>query len=293
VSQTCANFEDVKKYVDANIAELKDFVGEIVKKLPQPARLQVEGKLRKTLTLWFRCCKTGREVGIISHDWNKWLKIGFSLVKLGVAVVQTGVGDPLALVSTGVDTVKEVYNAYKTTDDQDFNTYITQPFLTSAESDDLINKLRDQQFFDKFAYDKQAGAWYLMHPEKDGTLPPAGVGAVQQTGSVAPQFMAKKEDKPTMTAEEAARAAQAATPAAKAAVSAQQREAGAGVGAVSPTQYAASPAALSSPAPSSVSSPDVQAFAARMEKAEKTIESLEKRLAAVEARPSGGGCLIL
>ena len=41
VSEACTNFADVKAYVDKNISEVKDFVGEIVKKLPQPGRLEV------------------------------------------------------------------------------------------------------------------------------------------------------------------------------------------------------------------------------------------------------------
>ena len=44
-----------------------------------------------------------------------------------------GTGNPLGLLSTGIDCVKGIYNAYKTNDDDEFNTYITQPFLTSAE----------------------------------------------------------------------------------------------------------------------------------------------------------------
>ena len=57
VAESCANFEDVIAYVDANIADgaykqlrfliilitsaVKDFVGDIVKKLPSPKRLEV------------------------------------------------------------------------------------------------------------------------------------------------------------------------------------------------------------------------------------------------------------
>ena len=32
VSETCHNFDEVKAYVDANVAEIKDFVAEIAKK---------------------------------------------------------------------------------------------------------------------------------------------------------------------------------------------------------------------------------------------------------------------
>ena len=66
VAETCANFDDVKAYVDANIAEMKDFVGEIAKKLPSPKRLEVVGRMRKTLLLHFECVHTGREYPIES-----------------------------------------------------------------------------------------------------------------------------------------------------------------------------------------------------------------------------------
>jgi len=84
-----------------------------------------------------------------------------------------GMGNPLGLLSTGVEAVQEIYGAYKTNDDDEFNTYITEPFLTSEESDKLINKLRDQGFFEAMAYDAQKGDWYLINPE-DGTIPPGG-----------------------------------------------------------------------------------------------------------------------
>jgi hypothetical protein len=89
-------------------------------------------------------------------------------------------GNPLALVSTGVECVKGIYDAYKTNDDDEFNTYITQPFLTSTEQDQLLEKLRDQGFFEKLAYDNQAPGWYLLNPEADGTLPAGEAGSTSK-----------------------------------------------------------------------------------------------------------------
>ena len=48
--------------MDAKIAEVKDFVGEVVKKLPQPCKLEVVGGVRKTLVLHFACSATGATV---------------------------------------------------------------------------------------------------------------------------------------------------------------------------------------------------------------------------------------
>lgn len=107
------------------------------------------GTVRKTLILHFECVRTGYEFPIQSHEWNKWLKMGFSMAKAGKAVFDIGTGNPLGLVSTGVECVKGIYEAYKSNDDDEFNTYISNPFLTSSEQDGLIEKLRAQQFFDK------------------------------------------------------------------------------------------------------------------------------------------------
>lgn len=149
VAESCKSYEDVIAYVDKNIRDVKDFVGEVVKKLPLPKRLEVIGTARKTLILHFECCRTKREYPIKSHEWNKWLKMGFSLAKSSKAIIDIGTGNPLGLLTTGADAVKGIYEAYKSKDDDEFNTYITNPFLTSAEQDGLINKLRDQGFFDK------------------------------------------------------------------------------------------------------------------------------------------------
>ena len=138
------------------------------------------GTLRKTLILHFECCRTGYEFPIVSHEWSKWLKMGFSLVKAGQAVIDLGMGNPLGILKKGVECIQEIYSAYKTNDDDEFNTYITNPFLTSTEQDQLLEKLRDQKFFEVFAYDAQRGGWYLLNPEKDGKAPEGEAGSVSK-----------------------------------------------------------------------------------------------------------------
>jgi hypothetical protein len=139
-------------------------VGEVVKKLPQPCKLVVVGGLKKTLVLHFACARTGQTVTTETRDWNQWCKVGFGLVKLGKCAVEAAVGNPMALAS-GVGAIADVYKGYRAKDDADFNTFISQPFLTSAESDKLINQLRAGGFFEKMSYDAQTGSWVL-----NGTL---------------------------------------------------------------------------------------------------------------------------
>jgi hypothetical protein len=54
------------------------------------------------------------------------------LVKLGTAAFNVGLGN-FSGVKSGIDAIKGAYNAYKSSDDQDFNDFIRQPFLTSKE----------------------------------------------------------------------------------------------------------------------------------------------------------------
>jgi len=135
-----------------------------VKKLPQPCKLVVVGGLKKTLVLHFECARTGQTVTTETSDWNQWCKVGFGLIKLGKCAVEAAAGNPMALAG-GVGAISDVYKGYKTKDDADFNTFISQPFLTSAESDKLINQLRAGGFFEKMTYDPQEGNWVL-----NGTL---------------------------------------------------------------------------------------------------------------------------
>jgi hypothetical protein len=85
--------------------------------------------------------------------WNKWLKVALSAVKVGYAVINPmAVGDALA-------SVQDAYEGYKTDDDADFVSYLSQPFLTSEEQDNLIIQLREARFFDMFNYNAQGGNW--------------------------------------------------------------------------------------------------------------------------------------
>lgn len=88
------------------------------------------------------------------------VKVGFGLIKLGKCLAEAAPGNPMAIVS-GVGAIQDIYKSYKAKDDADFETFIKEPFLTSAENDRLINQLRAAGFFDKMEYDAQKGDWKL------------------------------------------------------------------------------------------------------------------------------------
>eukprot|EP01034_Spumella_vulgaris_P022867 gene22867-29044_t len=77
--------------------------------------------------------------------------MGYGLIMAGKMAIDIGKGDPLGLIETGVGAIKMIYTAYKSSDDDDFQTYISNPFLTSAEQDGLLLKLRKNKFFSKMA----------------------------------------------------------------------------------------------------------------------------------------------
>jgi hypothetical protein len=94
-----------------------------------------------------------------------------------------------------LDAIKEIYESYKSKDDKEFNVYMSNPFLTSAEQDVLIEKLRKHFFFDKFCYDAQEGGWYLIHPEEDGNPPSGGMlGALGEAAAVGGCTVAATEE---------------------------------------------------------------------------------------------------
>jgi len=160
IQDSCKTSEELKAYVDKNIAQLKDFVGEIVKKLPTPYLFTAEGIVRRTLTLHFECglneqnCLYTRDKPFTTDtsDWAKWVKMSFTLFKLGKALYDKSLGDAFGAA-------KDLFDQYKQKEDGDFMSYISQPFLTSTEQDNLINQLRDKRFFDVFVYSAQHGAW--------------------------------------------------------------------------------------------------------------------------------------
>lgn len=134
-------------------------MAEITKRLPQPCKLEVHSGLRKTLVLHFACARTGDVVTTSTEDWHQWVKVAFGLIKLGKCVVQAATAGNLLKLQKGVEACSSIYNAYRSTDDADFNTFIRQPFLTSQETDRLIKQLRAAHFFEKMEYDAQRAAW--------------------------------------------------------------------------------------------------------------------------------------
>jgi hypothetical protein len=154
----------LKEYVDQNVEMLKYFIADVVKKLPVPTKFSTEGRIRKTIHLHFNCglqferCLYPEDRPFIteSKDWNKWLKIAMSAVRIGKAII-------FPIESTdAVDAVREAYEAYKEKGDRDFLAYIGEPFLTSKEQDNLVNQLRDARFFDVFNYVPETGEWACL-----------------------------------------------------------------------------------------------------------------------------------
>jgi len=200
---SCGDMESLKAYVDQNVADLKDFVGTITKKLPMPCKFSSEPRYvaKMAMLLHFKC-EAGPKTSLCTLpandatfttetlEWNRWLKLGLSAAKLGKSVIS---GDAVADVSGTVDQVKEIFQTYTKKDDAAFLTYISEPFLTSEEQDKLLNQLREGGFFKKFAYDAQTGNWlcancHLVYQRAGRDRSPAALEAaakaVEKEGSV-------------------------------------------------------------------------------------------------------------
>jgi len=185
---------DIKAYVDTQIVQMKEFVGEVVKKLPLPVAFSNEGLIIKTLTLYFECCnKTDTCIFSGGEDRfrtetrqvNKWLKVAFSAVMLGKAIFEQ---DPV----DGLGCIKDAFDACMIDYKEDFRSFCTEPFLTSEEQDNLINQLRDDQFFATFSYDAQVGGWTCSRCKisKYGTGPlfgQTGSGPIKKEGDLGKQ----------------------------------------------------------------------------------------------------------
>jgi hypothetical protein len=164
LKEAALTVDSLKEYVDKNVAMLKTFIADVVKKLPIPIRFSTEGRVRKTLQLHYVCgiqterCLYPLERPFVTEtkEWNKWLKIAMSAVSIGKAVIF-----PFE-TSDAVDSVRQAYNLYKTGEEKDFLSYIGEPFLTSSEQDKLIIQLRDARFFDVFTYEPQTAEWTCL-----------------------------------------------------------------------------------------------------------------------------------
>ncbi|MHA2241231.1 MAG: hypothetical protein ACXACE_06460 [Candidatus Thorarchaeota archaeon] len=162
--EAAVSVEILKEYVESNVEMLKKFIADVVKKLPMPVKFSTEGRIRKILQLHFVCSKQterclypdNRPFITETKAWHRWLKIAMSAVKIGKAIIF-----PIE-TSEAIDAVREAYDAYRNKDDKDFLDYISEPFLTSEEQDNLVNQLRDARFFEVFNYDPQAAGWACL-----------------------------------------------------------------------------------------------------------------------------------
>ena len=160
-AEAAESWESLKDYIDENISEIKEYVSEITKKLPFPAAFSTEGKIRKTLILYYNCsiqtdrCLYPTDRGFTTETkvWNRWMKVALSAVKLGKAVMlPTHPGEAM-------NSVKSAYEAFKEKNDENFLDYIKEPFLTSSETDEMIEQLKSANYFGVFVYDVQEAGW--------------------------------------------------------------------------------------------------------------------------------------
>jgi hypothetical protein len=202
---TCATRGEVQALMEEKVAEVKEFLSEVVKAVPQPYKISTEALkygIKKRVKLHFcplgllqsdhqlnssggMVCKhtaagTG-EFTAWSDEWSKWVKLGCALASTGYAVIHVS-GCPIAAAEeTALQFERwgQVYDSFRESESKNFDAFITKPFLTSAEHDSLIQQLERAKFFDVFEYDAQQARWHVptdkpkLITEEDGRLPSA------------------------------------------------------------------------------------------------------------------------
>jgi hypothetical protein len=139
------NFDEFKVYLDENISQpslpVSYDVSFCTKLIVQKViRLHFECHCDETVHCPSSCLFSLEAFCTESLDWGKWFKISRLTAKVGKAVI-------------GVVTLTSAYETYSTKDDDDFQTFISEPFLTSAKQDQLIGQLRKAGFSNHFYYD--------------------------------------------------------------------------------------------------------------------------------------------
>jgi hypothetical protein len=149
-----------------------------VQKLPTPTFVTSEsekgvfGFWKKVIKLWFVCPQTGFTccTETKEKEWQQWAQVGFSAVRAGFAafkVVTQGDVESLIEGMSGVVKMLQMAHQAMTADPLSaidgisalFDSFISEPLLTSKENDALIEQLRAAVFFAKMGYDAQTATW--------------------------------------------------------------------------------------------------------------------------------------
>ena len=144
---------------------LKESIAKLSKDLPVPIDMTVKHRGVDFVQLHFKCADTTKPGCLYpgpsptktfyseTKELNKWLKVGIQAVTTGYVFFT---GDVLG----GMERLKGIWDdATFNRQEDEFNKWATEPFLTSEESDKLIKQLRSSNFFDKFKYEPKCQGW--------------------------------------------------------------------------------------------------------------------------------------
>lgn len=130
----------------------------------------VRGGLKKRLILYFECfakeCDccfkgdSGEYFKVTTTIVSKWMKVLYHASKVGVAVYNF---DPLEAGYDLYETGKEIFDVAAEKYDSTYQALKNEDFLTSAEQDEIINLLQEEQgqvcFYDEFKFSAEKGKW--------------------------------------------------------------------------------------------------------------------------------------
>ena len=156
IQQAATSLAAFKEYLGQNLMLLRDYIMSIVRSVPVPVTFVLLEEQR-ALELRFICARqTERCIYHYDHlfcvvvqDWRPWLKISVIALGLGLAILKIDARDP-------VDQAREIYDVLRAEGDEDFLSFISQPFLTV---DELAPLLADIQPENVLVYDGKIGNW--------------------------------------------------------------------------------------------------------------------------------------
>lgn len=156
------NHTDSKSVAQA-IYDIKEFIAEVVQKIPLPTDINVKRGMQETITLSFTCAaqKPGclvpenRPFTIMTHQWHSWIKFTAMAAQAGVAAA---FGDLVGVT----EAARAVWEELSDTTSTPFSELGSQ-MLTSQEKDFIINGLRAEHFFETMVYNAQRATWECKH----------------------------------------------------------------------------------------------------------------------------------
>ncbi|XP_053567766.1 ventricular zone-expressed PH domain-containing protein homolog 1 [Bombina bombina] len=158
-------------HLKENLHELKNYVVEMVKKIPVPEQCVIEDTVKSCVAkLFFSCPTKGHyclysksSFILFSRQPQLWIHIMFLFQ-------QSLFPEPLSMQSTSMQVLKTLWEKTQLKGAHSFEASIIQSMFPHKKDLELLHlHLEDERFFDLFGYSEESGSWQCFmcnNPEK-------------------------------------------------------------------------------------------------------------------------------